>query len=96
MLKNRNYIDINAFCHTYEIYKRIGGFDESLKRLVDYDLIMRISENAQIYSVPVLLSHYYYDKANNTITKTPGYTEHLENVREVRMKRMKTLKIRVE
>ena len=44
LLNNRNYIDLNALCHTREIYHRIGGFDESLVRLVDYDLIMRMSE----------------------------------------------------
>ena len=38
LLTNRNYIDINALCHTKELYNRIGGFDETLIRLVDYDL----------------------------------------------------------
>jgi glycosyltransferase involved in cell wall biosynthesis len=94
LLNNRNYIDINALCHTNELYKRIGGFDENLTRLVDYDFIMRISETSQMYSVPVLLSHYYYDKAENTITKTPGYTKHLETVRKVRQKRMENNKPR--
>ena len=61
LLTNRNYIDINALCHTHDLYKRLGGFDETLIRLVDYDLIMRMAESAQMYSVPVLLSHYYYD-----------------------------------
>lgn len=87
LLNNRNYIDINSFCYKKELYERIGGFDESLVRLVDYDLIMRISENAQIYSVPVLLSYYYYDTAKNTITNTPGYTEYLEIVHNKRDER---------
>lgn len=86
LLTNRNYIDLNALCHTHDLYKRIGGFDETLIRLVDYDLIMRMAETEQIYSVPVLLSHYYYDKAQNTITNTPGYTEYLEIVRDKRKK----------
>jgi|WetSurMetagenome_2_1015567.scaffolds.fasta_scaffold76395_1 O-antigen biosynthesis protein len=87
LLTNRNYIDLNALCHTRDLYKRIGGFDESLVRLVDYDLIMRMSESAQIYSVPVLLSYYYYDNAKNTITNIPGYVEYLELVREKRRQR---------
>ncbi len=89
LLMNRNYIDINSLCHTKEIIERIGGFDESLVRLVDYDLILRMSENAQIYSVPVLLSHYYYDNAKNTITNIPGYVHYLELVREKMDKRKK-------
>ena len=71
LLNNRNYIDLNAFCHTQDLYKRVGGFDETLMKLVDYDLRLRMAETSQIYSVPVLLSHYYYNKAKNTITNIP-------------------------
>ena len=88
LLTNRNYIDLNALCHTKDINKRIGGFDESLIRLVDYDLIMRMSETAQIYSVPILLSHYYFDKAPNTITNIPGYEDYLDIVRDKRRDRL--------
>jgi GT2 family glycosyltransferase len=88
LLTNRNYIDINSLCHTYDLYKRLGGFDESLIRLVDYDLIMKMAEEAQMYSVPVLLSHYYYDNAQNTITNIPGYVHYLEIVRNKRKQRV--------
>jgi len=88
LLNNRNYIDLNAVCHTKDLYKRIGGFDETLIRLVDYDLIMRMAEKGQIYSVPVLLSHYIYDNAKNTITNIPDYPKYLEIVREKRKKRI--------
>jgi glycosyltransferase involved in cell wall biosynthesis len=87
LLENRNYIDINSLCHTHDLYNRIGGFDESLVRLVDYDLIMRMAEKAQTYSVPVLLSYYYYDNASNTITNIPGYVHYLKIVRDKRKKR---------
>jgi len=89
LLTNRNYIDINALCHTKELYNRIGGFDETLIKLVDYDLIMRIAEEAQMYSVPILLSYYHYDNAQNTITNIPGYVKYLEVVREKRNERQK-------
>ena len=70
-------------------YERLGGFDESLTRLVDYDLIMRFAEVAKIYSIPVLLSYYYYDNADNTITSNPGYIEHLMIVRDKQKERRK-------
>lgn len=92
LLTNRNYIDINALCHTREICDRVGVFDETLVRLVDYDLIMRMAESSKIYSVPVLLSHYNYDKAQNTITNIPGYVEYLEIVREKRRIRIESKK----
>lgn len=87
LLFNRNYIDMNAFCHTKELMKGLEAFDESLTRLVDYDLIMRIAENAKMYSIPVLLSYYYYEMAEKTITSTAGYTEHLNVVRNLQKER---------
>ena len=48
LLQNRNYIDLNAFCHTNDLYNSIGEFDESLGKLSDWDWIMRTSEDAQI------------------------------------------------
>ena len=59
LLKNRNYIDLNCFCHKRSILDDIGMFDESLERLEDWDLILRISNNYKIFSVPFLHSKYY-------------------------------------
>lgn len=38
-------IDLNAFAHRRELYEKFGGFDESLDRLVDWDLIARYTED---------------------------------------------------
>ncbi len=59
LLRNRNYIDLNCFCHKRSILQDIGMFDESLERLEDWDLILRISNNNKMYSVPFLHSKYY-------------------------------------
>lgn len=68
LLKNGNYIDLNCFAHTKKVYDEIGGFDESLYRLVDWDLILRICNNFKVYSVPVLLSKYYLSVTDNSIS----------------------------
>ena len=68
LLKNGNYIDLNCFAHTKRVYDEIGGFDESLYRLVDWDLILRICNNYKIYSIPILLSKYYMSVTNNSIS----------------------------
>ena len=48
-----------------------------------------MAETSQIYSVPVLLSHYYYNKAKNTITNIPGdFIEYLEIIRHKRRERI--------
>jgi glycosyltransferase involved in cell wall biosynthesis len=88
LLYNRSYIDMNAFCHKKHVYDSIGGFHEELRRYVDYDWIMNISSTFQMYSIPVLLSNYYYDKADNTITNDIKYVDHLDTVRERQKHRM--------
>ena len=73
LLENRNYIDLNCFGHTREAFESLGGFNTELKRLIDYDFILRLSKKFEIYSIPVLLSSYYFAKANNTITSSESF-----------------------
>lgn len=68
LLHNRNYIDMNCFCHKRHVLEELGGFDENLNRMVDWDFILRISNSFKVYSIPVLLSKYYEARANNRIT----------------------------
>ena len=39
-LARGNYIDLGVFVHNISLYKRYGGFDEKLHRLVDWDIIL--------------------------------------------------------
>ncbi|MEN6339994.1 MAG: glycosyltransferase [Clostridiaceae bacterium] len=48
----RNYIDLGVFLHHRNCYQALGGFDESLRRLVDWDLILRYTK--EFPPVPVL------------------------------------------
>ncbi|UTB33060.1 MAG: glycosyltransferase [Methanobacterium sp. ERen5] len=59
LLENRNYIDLNGVCHKHDLYKRIGGFDESLKEYTDWDWIMRMVNDSKVYSIPVLLTNHH-------------------------------------
>ena len=71
LLRNRNFIDLNCFIHRRNILDSIGGgFCEDLKRWVDWELILRISRACKVYSVPILQSNYFLDKAEKTITAT--------------------------
>ncbi|UCH75347.1 MAG: glycosyltransferase [Rhodospirillales bacterium] len=91
LLGNRNYIDLNCFVHRREAIERAGHFDEELRRFVDWDLILRIAETATIYSIPVLLSNYYYDKAVNTISNDVALARQGDLVRQKRVERRKGL-----
>lgn len=82
LLYNKNYVDLNVFSHTIEMYRREGGFDEKMKRLMDWDMIVRYVRRGRVYSVPVLLSHYFFGKASNTVTDSATYVESHNRFRE--------------
>lgn len=54
LLKIGNYIDLNALVVDRNILKSVGNFDEKLKRMVDYDLICRISQQTDFIYVPII------------------------------------------
>ncbi|EIM65228.1 glycosyltransferase [Desulfobacter postgatei] len=80
LLENRNYIDMNIFSHRRGLMDRMSGFDQNMKRYVDYDFILRASESGTVYSVPILLCRYNYNKADNTVTADPRYESHLNPI----------------
>lgn len=46
-----NYVDLNAFGHHRSLYEAHGGFDERLRRMVDWDLILRYTrETRPVYA----------------------------------------------
>lgn len=69
LMENRNFVDLNAFVHHRRYYEQLGGFDQSLRRYVDWDLILRYTASAGILAVPALLSYYYRHEADVTITR---------------------------
>ena len=79
-LMNGNYIDLNCFAHKIEVYEEIGGFDESLKRLVDWDFILRTNNYFNLYSIPVLKSKYYFNAAKNRISDYSSKNQEDANV----------------
>jgi MoaA/NifB/PqqE/SkfB family radical SAM enzyme len=80
-LLKKNYIDLNAFVHTRAIFERKGGFDERLKRLNDWDLMIRIAGWGEIKFVPETLVDYYDQVEKNAITNTEKYTKPLKIIR---------------
>ena len=59
MLENRNYVDINSFIHSRKLFTWYGGFDEDLKRMVDWELILRYSRHHLPYAYAVVLCDYF-------------------------------------
>ncbi|MBL4591453.1 MAG: glycosyltransferase [Phycisphaerales bacterium] len=69
-LAAQNFIDLNIFSHDRTLYQELGGFDESLTRLVDWDLILRYTrQHAPKFNRPVL-ANYYIDQSLANISLT--------------------------
>jgi glycosyltransferase involved in cell wall biosynthesis len=63
-LLKANFIDINVFMHRLALFKRLGGFDEELKRLIDWDLILRYTEYTPAVAVEHAAANYRFDGGN--------------------------------
>ncbi len=73
LLENKNYIDLNVFMHTRDLFETLGGFDEDMRRLVDWDLILRYAQVADIEFVPAILATYCFGASDNQISATENY-----------------------
>jgi O-antigen biosynthesis protein len=54
-------VDINVLVARREAIEAIGGFDESLRRMVDWDLTLRLSANGPMDLVPTVGVDYDFD-----------------------------------
>lgn len=57
-LRERNYIDCIVLVHERSLLEATGGFDETLKRNVDWDLFIRLADQTDFTFVPVLATQY--------------------------------------
>ncbi|MBU3076993.1 glycosyltransferase [Sphingomonas quercus] len=60
----QNYVDLNAFCHRRELLAETGGFDANLRRMVDWDLILRIGRARPVGYAPFVGCDYFDGKAD--------------------------------
>jgi hypothetical protein len=60
----QNYVDLNAFCHRRSLIDAVGGFDPKLRRMVDWDLILRIGKDRAIGYAPFVGCDYHDGKAD--------------------------------
>jgi glycosyltransferase involved in cell wall biosynthesis len=53
-LSHRNFIDINVMMHRRALYDRRGGCDETLKRMSDWDLVLRYAKESRVGYAPFI------------------------------------------
>ena len=58
LLLKTNYIDINSVVYRKKLFSMHGGFDISLDRLTDWDLILRYTSTKEAKFLPVLAAYY--------------------------------------
>lgn len=81
-LSDANFIDLNSFVHHRGLYEKLGGFDESLTRLVDWDLILRYSAQNAPVALPVITGHHVIDSLSlNNITTNESVESNLARIR---------------
>jgi glycosyltransferase involved in cell wall biosynthesis len=81
-LLEKNYIDINTFVHNRDCIENTGYWDENLKRLVDWDFIIRFTSRYEPVYVPEILVDYYYQIFENSISSKEPLEPAMAAVRE--------------
>lgn len=84
LIEKSNFIDLNIFSHRTCLLKSKGAFREDMKRLVDWELISRYTEDKTPYFIPALMNKYYFGLADNQITNVENYEENLISMHKKR------------
>lgn len=81
LLETGNYIDLNALIVSKKTLDKAGYFDESLRRMVDYDLVCRVSRVADFIYVPIIGVNYtdHEDLARITTTEPLSWDGVIKN-----------------
>ena len=78
-----NYIDLNVFIHRRELYELFGGFNETLERLVDWDLILRYTKKDDPLFLDEILAQYYIHKKFDNISLKSNFEEQRKKVYDI-------------
>ena len=80
LLAAQNFIDLNVFCHHREIVDQLGGFDEHLSRLVDWELVVRFTRLYPPAFIDLILADYFTFTDTDHITTTEPLQENWDKV----------------
>lgn len=67
-LVRQNYIDMNIFFHTRDLYQKHGGFDPNLDCLEDWELILRYTQDNSPLVVECCLAEYHISREFNHLS----------------------------
>ena len=70
-LRVANHVDVNVLVVRSTLMQQVGGFDVTLRRMVDYDLVLRIADRVDLVHVPVIGALYDSDGADRISIREP-------------------------
>jgi glycosyltransferase involved in cell wall biosynthesis len=77
LLDNSINIDLNCFSHRRALVDTLGGFDETLTKHSDYDLVLRYTRHHPPLRLNAMAAHYRhsgdYPRISNTEPSLPNY-----------------------
>lgn len=82
----QNFIDMNVFAHRRECVDKYGMFDFSLRRLVDWDLVIRYTRERPPFEIAHTLCNYLVDETTNRISVIESMRVAMRSVIEKHLK----------
>jgi hypothetical protein len=82
-LLHLNFIDLNIFMHRRFLWEKLGGFNEGLTRLVDWELILKYTDKYPPFFINSVMAKYHLDRKLKNITHTVGLEKNLKKVQEL-------------
>ncbi len=71
LLRVANHVDVNVLVVRSTVLQEVGGFDVTLRRMVDYDLVVRLADHVDLVHVPVLGASYDSSGADRISAREP-------------------------
>jgi glycosyltransferase involved in cell wall biosynthesis len=81
-LLQQNYIDLNVFIHYRSLFEELGGFDEGLISLEDWDLIIRYTKGSPPFVLKVCLATYSLEDDLEHLSSEKGLADNFRKIRE--------------
>jgi len=73
-----NYVDLNVLCHRRELSDVTPRFDESLRRLNDWDYLLRIARARSVSYFPFIGAEYSWEESSDQLTLSePALYRHI-------------------
>jgi glycosyltransferase involved in cell wall biosynthesis len=82
-LLTRNYIDMNIFMHRRCLFDNLGGFNEEINVLEDWELILRYTKDNPPHMLECCLATYYFEKDFEHLSSSDKLPEIFHRIKQL-------------